>query len=85
MANDTIFGLAFYFYTNDLSRVHKVSEALEYGIVAVNTGIIPTEVAPFDGVKQYGLGREGRRHGIEDSLEMKCVCMSIQKPTIDKA
>ena len=85
MANDTIFGLASYFYANDLSRVHKVSEAPEYGIVGVNTGIISTEVAPFGGVKQSGLGREGSRQGIEDSLEMKCVCMSIQKPTIDKA
>ena len=59
MANDTIFGLAAYFYANNLSRVYKVSEALEYGIVGVNTGIISTEVAPFGGIKQSGLGREG--------------------------
>ncbi|HAR52647.1 MAG TPA: succinate-semialdehyde dehydrogenase (NADP(+)), partial [Roseovarius nubinhibens] len=64
MANDTIFGLASYFYAKDLSRVYKVAEALEYGIVGVNTGIISTEVAPFGGVKQSGLGREGSHHGI---------------------
>ena len=77
MANDTIFGLASYFYARDLSRVYKVAEALEYGIVGVNTGIISTELAPFGGVKQSGLGREGSHHGIEDYLEMKYVCISI--------
>jgi len=77
LANDTIFGLASYFYAKDLSRVYKVAEALEYGIVGVNTGIISTEVAPFGGVKQSGLGREGSHHGIEDYLEMKYVCMSV--------
>ncbi|MGR3591941.1 MAG: NAD-dependent succinate-semialdehyde dehydrogenase [Limimaricola soesokkakensis] len=77
MANDTIFGLASYFYAKDLSRVTKVAEALEYGIVGVNTGIISTEVAPFGGVKQSGLGREGSRHGIDDYLEMKYICSSI--------
>jgi succinate-semialdehyde dehydrogenase / glutarate-semialdehyde dehydrogenase len=77
MANDTIFGLASYFYAKDLSRVFKVAEALEYGIVGVNTGIISTEVAPFGGVKQSGLGREGSRHGIEDYLEMKYICLSV--------
>ena len=77
MANDTIFGLASYFYAKDLSRVYKVSEALEYGIVGVNTGIISTEVAPFGGVKQSGLGREGSHHGIEEFLEMKYVCISL--------
>ncbi|MEM6693206.1 MAG: NAD-dependent succinate-semialdehyde dehydrogenase [Pseudomonadota bacterium] len=77
MANDTIFGLASYFYANDLSRVTKVAEALEYGIVGVNTGIISTEVAPFGGVKQSGLGREGSSHGIDDYLEMKYVCVSV--------
>ncbi len=76
-ANDTIFGLASYFYAKDLSRVTKVAEALEYGIVGVNTGIISTEVAPFGGVKQSGLGREGSRHGIEDYLEIKYICSSI--------
>ncbi|WP_415404727.1 NAD-dependent succinate-semialdehyde dehydrogenase [Tateyamaria sp. SN3-11] len=77
MANDTIFGLAAYFYANDLSRVYKVAEALEYGMVGVNTGIISTEVAPFGGVKQSGLGREGSHHGIEEFLEMKYICMSV--------
>ncbi len=77
MANDTIFGLASYFYAKDLSRVYNVAEALEYGIVGVNTGIISTEVAPFGGVKQSGLGREGSHHGIEDYLEMKYICMSV--------
>ena len=77
LANDTIFGLASYFYANDLSRVYKVAEALEYGIVGVNTGIISTEVAPFGGVKQSGLGREGSHHGIDDYLEMKYICMSV--------
>ncbi|MBR9863652.1 MAG: NAD-dependent succinate-semialdehyde dehydrogenase [Rhodobacteraceae bacterium] len=76
-ANDTIFGLASYFYSNDLSRVHRVQEALEYGMVGVNTGLISTEVAPFGGVKQSGIGREGSRHGTEDYLEMKYICTSI--------
>ena len=77
LANDTIFGLASYFYAKDLSRVYKVAEALEYGIVGVNTGIISTEVAPFGGVKQSGLGREGSHHGIDDYLEMKYICTSV--------
>jgi len=77
LANDTIFGLASYFYANDLSRVYKVAEALEYGMVGINTGLISTEVAPFGGVKQSGLGREGSHHGIEDYLEMKYLCMSV--------
>ncbi|MFQ1699346.1 NAD-dependent succinate-semialdehyde dehydrogenase [Loktanella agnita] len=76
-ANDTIFGLASYIYAKDISRVTKVAEALEYGIVGVNTGIISTEVAPFGGVKQSGLGREGSSHGVEDYLELKYICMSI--------
>jgi len=77
MANDTIFGLAAYFYARDLGRVYKVAEALEYGIVGINTGIISTEVGPFGGVKQSGLGREGSHHGIDEFLEMKYVCMSV--------
>lgn len=77
LANDTIFGLASYFYANDLSRVYKVAEALEYGMVGINTGLISTEVAPFGGVKQSGLGREGSRHGIDDYLEMKYLCISV--------
>ncbi len=77
MANDTIFGLACYFYARDVSRVVRVQEALEYGIVGVNTGIISTEVAPFGGVKQSGLGREGSKYGIEDYTEIKYVCLSV--------
>lgn len=74
-ANDTEFGLASYFYARDLSRVWRVAEALEYGMVGVNTGILSTEVAPFGGVKQSGLGREGSKYGIEDYLEIKYLCM----------
>ncbi|MHA6326942.1 NAD-dependent succinate-semialdehyde dehydrogenase [Roseivivax sp. CAU 1753] len=77
MANDTIFGLASYFYAKDLSRVWKVAEELEYGIVGVNTGLISTELAPFGGVKQSGLGREGSHHGIEEYMEMKYVCLTV--------
>ncbi len=76
-ANDTIFGLASYFYANNLSRVWRVAEALEYGMVGVNTGLISTEVAPFGGVKQSGLGREGSHHGVEDYLELKYICMEV--------
>jgi len=75
MANDTDYGLAAYFYARDLARVIRVSEALEYGMVAVNDGILSTEVAPFGGVKQSGLGREGSKYGIEDYLEMKYVLL----------
>jgi succinate-semialdehyde dehydrogenase/glutarate-semialdehyde dehydrogenase len=75
MANDTEFGLAAYFYTQDAARVWRVGEALEYGIVGINEGIISTEVAPFGGVKESGLGREGSRYGIEDYLEVKYMCM----------
>ncbi|MBC6441968.1 MAG: NAD-dependent succinate-semialdehyde dehydrogenase [Rhodobacteraceae bacterium] len=76
-ANNTIFGLASYFYSGDLSRVTRVQEALEYGMVGVNTGLISTEVAPFGGVKQSGIGREGSRHGVDDYLEMKYICTSV--------
>ena len=76
-ANNTIFGLASYFYASDLKRVWKVAEALEYGMVGINTGLISTEVAPFGGVKQSGLGREGSHHGIEEYLEMKYLCLSL--------
>ena len=76
-ANDTIFGLACYFYARDIGRITRVQEALEYGIVGVNTGLISSEVAPFGGVKQSGLGREGSRHGTEDYLEMKYICLSV--------
>ncbi|MBA5778198.1 NAD-dependent succinate-semialdehyde dehydrogenase [Stappia sp. F7233] len=73
-ANDTEFGLASYFYARDLSRVWKVAEALEYGMVGVNTGLVSTEVAPFGGFKQSGLGREGSKYGVEDFLEIKYIC-----------
>ena len=76
-ANNTIFGLASYFYASDLKRVWKVAEALEYGMVGINTGLISTEVAPFGGVKQSGLGREGSHHGIDEYLELKYLCLSL--------
>ncbi len=75
MANDTEFGLAAYFYSRDIGRVFRVGEALEYGIVGINEGIISTAEAPFGGVKQSGLGREGSKYGIEDFLEMKYMCL----------
>ncbi|MEM8649845.1 MAG: NAD-dependent succinate-semialdehyde dehydrogenase [Pseudomonadota bacterium] len=74
-ANDTIFGLASYFYAKDLTKVWKVAEALEYGMVGVNTGLISTEVAPFGGIKQSGSGREGSKYGCDDYLEMKYICV----------
>jgi succinate-semialdehyde dehydrogenase/glutarate-semialdehyde dehydrogenase len=77
MANDTEFGLAAYFYATNLSRVWRVAEAIESGMVAINTGILSTEVAPFGGVKQSGLGREGSRYGIEDYVEIKYLCIGI--------
>ena len=76
MANDTEFGLASYFYTRDIGRVWRVSEALEYGMVGVNSGLISNEVAPFGGVKESGLGREGGTYGIEEFLEPKYICMA---------
>ncbi|MGL4939176.1 NADP-dependent succinate-semialdehyde dehydrogenase [Shewanella sp.] len=76
-ANDTEFGLAAYFYGRDISLVWKVAEALEYGMVGVNTGLISTEVAPFGGIKSSGLGREGSKFGIEEYLEIKYICMSV--------
>jgi succinate-semialdehyde dehydrogenase / glutarate-semialdehyde dehydrogenase len=75
MANDTEFGLAAYFYTRDIGRVWRVAEALEYGIVGINEGIISTEIAPFGGVKESGIGREGSKYGIEEFLEVKYLCM----------
>ena len=75
LANDTEFGLAAYFYGRDIARVWRVAEALEYGIVGINTGIISTEVAPFGGVKESGIGREGSKYGLEEFLEIKYLCM----------
>jgi succinate-semialdehyde dehydrogenase / glutarate-semialdehyde dehydrogenase len=74
-ANDTEFGLAAYFYTNDVRRVWRVAEALEYGMVGVNTGLISTAVAPFGGIKQSGIGREGSKYGLDDFTEMKYICL----------
>ncbi|HCP29988.1 MAG TPA: NADP-dependent succinate-semialdehyde dehydrogenase I [Pseudomonas sp.] len=77
MSNDTEFGLASYFYARDMSRVFRVAEALEYGMVGINTGLISNEVAPFGGIKASGLGREGSKYGIEDYLEIKYLCISV--------
>jgi len=77
MANDTQYGLAAYFYSRDLGRVWRVAEALEYGMVGVNSGIISTAVAPFGGVKQSGVGREGAKYGIEEYLEIKYLCLDV--------
>ena len=77
LSNDTEFGLASYFYARDLGRVFRVADALEYGMVGINTGVISTEVAPFGGVKASGLGREGSKYGIDDYLELKYLCLGI--------
>jgi len=77
MANDTIFGLASYFFANDMARVWRVAEQLEYGIVSVNTGIFSNEIGPFGGIKQSGIGREGSRYGIDEYLEMKYICLGM--------
>lgn len=77
LANASEFGLAGYFYSRDLARVWRVAEALEVGMVGINTGLISTEVAPFGGIKQSGLGREGSRHGLDDYLEIKYLCLGV--------
>ena len=74
IANDTEFGLAAYFYGRDIARIWRVAEALEYGMVGINTGLISTEVAPFGGFKESGLGREGSKYGIDEYLEIKYLC-----------
>lgn len=79
LANDTEFGLASYIFANDMSRIIKVSEELEYGMVGINTGLISNEMAPFGGIKASGLGREGSKYGIEDYLEIKYLCLSLNK------
>jgi succinate-semialdehyde dehydrogenase/glutarate-semialdehyde dehydrogenase len=76
-ANDTEFGLAAYFYSRDIGRVWRVAEALEYGMVGINTGLISNEVAPFGGVKQSGLGREGSHYGIDDYVVVKYLCLAV--------
>ncbi len=80
LSNATEFGLASYFYTNDLSRTFRVSEALEYGMVGINTGLISTEVAPFGGIKASGTGREGSKYGIEEYMEIKYLCIGLSAP-----
>ena len=77
MANDTEFGLAAYIFTRDAARQWRIPELLEYGMVGINTGLISNEVAPFGGIKQSGLGREGSRHGMDDYLEMKYLCIEL--------
>ena len=76
LANDTQFGLASYFYARDLGRVWRVAEALEYGMVGINSGAISSELAPFGGVKESGIGREGSRHGAEEFVELKYMLMA---------
>jgi len=76
MANDTEFGLASYLYSRDIGRIFRVAEALECGIVGINTGLISTETAPFGGVKSSGIGREGSKYGIEEYLEVKYLCLA---------
>ena len=82
-ANATEFGLASYFFSRDIGRITRVSEALEYGMVGVNTGLISSEQIPFGGVKQSGLGREGSHHGMDEYLEMKLVCIGDIRPATD--
>ena len=77
MTNDTEFGLAAYFYTKDMARIFRVGEALEYGMVGINEGIISNAMAPFGGVKESGSGREGSKYGILDYLEIKYLCLGI--------
>ncbi|MDX0482542.1 aldehyde dehydrogenase family protein, partial [Sinorhizobium medicae] len=77
LANNTEFGLASYFFSKDISKIFRVAEALEYGMVGVNTGLISTEVAPFGGIKQSGLGREGSKYGLDDYTEIKYLCLSV--------
>jgi succinate-semialdehyde dehydrogenase / glutarate-semialdehyde dehydrogenase len=77
MANDTQYGLAAYFYSRDLARIWRIAEALEYGMVGINSGIISTAIAPFGGVKQSGVGREGAKYGIEEYLEIKYLCLDV--------
>jgi succinate-semialdehyde dehydrogenase/glutarate-semialdehyde dehydrogenase len=75
-ANDTPYGLAAYFYGRDIGRVFRVSEALEYGMVGVNTGIMGTAIAPFGGIKESGIGREGSKYGIEEFMDIKYTCIA---------
>ena len=80
LANDTEFGLASYFYSRDIGRIWRVAEAIESGMVGINTGMVSTEVAPFGGVKQSGLGREGSHYGIDEFVEVKYLCFGGLEP-----
>ena len=75
MANDTNYGLAGYFFSRDIGRIWRVAEALEYGMIGVNAGVISTEVAPFGGIKESGIGREGAAEGLDEYLEIKYICI----------
>ena len=75
MANDTNYGLAGYFFSRDIGRIWRVAEALEYGMIGVNAGVISTEVAPFGGIKESGIGREGASEGLDEYLEIKYICI----------
>ncbi len=75
LANDTPYGLAAYFFARDIGRIWRVAEKLEYGMIGINEGVMSTEVAPFGGVKESGLGREGSKYGIEEFIEVKYLCM----------
>jgi succinate-semialdehyde dehydrogenase/glutarate-semialdehyde dehydrogenase len=77
VANNTPYGLAAYFYGRDVGRIFRVAEALEYGMVGVNTGLVATTVAPFGGVKESGIGREGSKYGLDEFMEIKYVCVAI--------
>jgi succinate-semialdehyde dehydrogenase/glutarate-semialdehyde dehydrogenase len=77
MANDTAAGLAAYVYTRDLARSYRLAEGLEYGMIGFNTGAMTTEVAPFGGIKDSGQGREGSRHGLDDYLDLKAICVDV--------
>jgi len=78
LANDTPYGLAAYFFAGDLGRIWRVAEGLEYGMIGINEGMVSTEVAPFGGIKESGIGREGSRYGIDEYLEIKYLCMGIR-------
>ncbi len=77
MANNMEFGLAGYFYSRDLARIFRIAENLETGMVGVNTGLISSEMAPFGGIKQSGMGREGSKYGADDYVDIKYICLSI--------
>ncbi|PID65570.1 MAG: hypothetical protein CR977_00780 [Gammaproteobacteria bacterium] len=79
MANNTEYGLAGYFFSKNISRIYRVAEALETGMIGINTGSISTEVAPFGGIKQSGIGREGSKYGIDEYVEVKYLCLDVEE------